>query len=123
MKGLEQTDVDGGVSAADSRGLTAAPLAVGATSIDDSEGQGQRYMLRPRANVPPGVRFGGRPAVVKRIENAILVGVPLFGSVLAAFHIVGRGLTWIDLSAFVVFYVLVGLGVALGFHRYFFHKS
>jgi stearoyl-CoA desaturase (Delta-9 desaturase) len=123
MKGLEQTDVDGGVSAADSRGLTAAPLAVGATSIDDSEGQGQRYMLRPRANVPPGVRFGGRPAVVKRIENAILVGVPLFGSVLAAFHIVGRGLTWIDLSAFVVFYVLVGLGVALGFHRYFSHKS
>ncbi|MEH2517988.1 stearoyl-CoA desaturase (delta-9 desaturase) [Bradyrhizobium sp. AZCC 1610] len=70
-----------------------------------------------------GVKFGGLPAIRKRVENGLLVGIPLLGSFWAGRHIVQHGVTWIDISAFVLFYVLVGLGVALGLHRYFSHKS
>ena len=65
----------------------------------------------------------GGPAAVKRIENTILVGIPLIGSAFAFEHIFRDGLSLTDLSAFLIFYLLVGLGTALGLHRYFSHKS
>jgi stearoyl-CoA desaturase (Delta-9 desaturase) len=70
-----------------------------------------------------GIRFGGLPAIIKRVENGALIGIPFTGSVFAVTHIYNHGMTWIDLSAFVLFYVSVGLGTALGLHRYFSHKS
>jgi stearoyl-CoA desaturase (Delta-9 desaturase) len=70
-----------------------------------------------------GIRFGGRPAAIKRIENSVLIGVPLIGSAIAIEHIFRCGLSFIDLSAFFIFYLIVGLGTALGLHRYFSHRS
>jgi stearoyl-CoA desaturase (delta-9 desaturase) len=70
-----------------------------------------------------GIRFGGAPAALKRIENSILIGIPLIGSVTAIEHMMRCGLSSIDLAAFLVFYLFVGLGTALGLHRYFSHKS
>jgi stearoyl-CoA desaturase (Delta-9 desaturase) len=78
-----------------------------------------------RGDPPPfnGIRYGGISAVIKRVENAVLVGIPLIGSAFAVRYVAQHGLSWIDLSSFFLFYVLVGLGVALGLHRYFSHKS
>ncbi len=59
----------------------------------------------------------------KRWENALLIGVPLIGSIAALTRLLLGQATWIDFSAFLIFYVFVGLGVALGLHRYFSHKS
>lgn len=70
-----------------------------------------------------GVIVGGQRVFVKRIENAFLIGIPLLGSVAAVWHIVTHGMTWIDVSSFLIFYIFVGLGVALGLHRYFSHRS
>src|ERR1700682_6146215 len=70
-----------------------------------------------------GIRFGGTPAALKRIENSILIGIPLIGSIIATEHIFRCGLSLIDLSAFLIFYLFVGLGTALGLHRYFSHRS
>ncbi len=88
--------------------------------------KGQLARFRSAVDCPSsfnGIRFGGFQALVKRVENTLLVSIPLAGSVLAVAHIWQRGLTWIDITAFLIFYVLVGLGVALGLHRYFSHKS
>ena len=79
-------------------------------------------------NNPPtfprsGVLVGGWPARRKQLENCFLIGLPLGGSVLAVGHIASDGLGWIDATAFLLFYLLVGLGVALGLHRYFSHAS
>jgi stearoyl-CoA desaturase (delta-9 desaturase) len=70
-----------------------------------------------------GVRYGGFPGLVKRIENTLLVGIPFLGSIVAIHQITRNGVTGIDLCSFLLFYLLTGLGVALGLHRYFSHKS
>src|SRR5690606_18086633 len=35
----------------------------------------------------------------------------------------GWGLGWVDVALFAVFYMISGLGVTVGFHRYFTHGS
>lgn len=70
-----------------------------------------------------GVIVGGKEVLVKRVENSFLIGIPFLGSVAAIWHISTNGMTWIDVSSFFIFYVFVGLGVALGLHRYFSHRS
>lgn len=67
--------------------------------------------------------MGGREVLAKRVENALSVGVPLIGSGFAIARLVQGEATWIDLSAFVLFYSFVGIGVGLGLHRFFSHKS
>ena len=66
---------------------------------------------------------GGWQSRQNQAANLLLIGIPFVGSIFAINHIVRHGVSLIDISAFLVFYVLVGLGVALGFHRYFSHRS
>lgn len=70
-----------------------------------------------------GVLVGGRRALGKRIENAVLIGVPLAGSIVGVWYIFAHGVGWIELSAFMIGYGIIGVGTALGLHRYFSHKS
>ncbi|MBN9797146.1 acyl-CoA desaturase [Pseudonocardia sp. UM4_GMWB1] len=62
---------------------------------------------------PPGAMF--------------LVGLFVVLPTLALFAAVpltwGWGLGWVDVALFVVFYLVSGLGVTVGFHRYFTHGS
>jgi stearoyl-CoA desaturase (delta-9 desaturase) len=74
-------------------------------------------------NSAAGIHWAGPAILQKRLENTYLIGIPLAGSILAAVWIANRGITLIDVSAFAIFYALTGLGVALGMHRYFTHKS
>lgn len=57
------------------------------------------------------------------MENAALIGIPMAGSIAAAFWVAEHGITLLDVASFLLFYVLTGLGVALGMHRYFTHRS
>ena len=56
-----------------------------------------------------------------------LVGVFVILPTLALFAAVplawGWGLGWVDVALFAVFYMISGLGVTVGFHRYFTHGS
>lgn len=70
-----------------------------------------------------GLVEGGHAATVKRLENSLLIGIPLAGSILAIVHIAEQGLRWSDAVLFLFFYLWTGLGVALGFHRLFSHRS
>ena len=70
-----------------------------------------------------GVYVGGRPVFTKRLENSILIGVPFVGSILAVYEIVTGGITWVEISAFLLLLLCTGVAVSLGLHRYFSHAS
>ena len=48
---------------------------------------------------------------------------PFLGLLVAVYGFWGWGLSWIDLALLAVMYVATGLGVTIGFHRLFTHRS
>ena len=60
---------------------------------------------------------------LERTVQAISVGVPLLAVVAAGWLAWGGALNWSDLVVFGVMYVLTGLGITLGYHRLFTHRS
>ncbi|OLL70466.1 Fatty acid desaturase, Delta-9 fatty acid desaturase [Pseudonocardia sp. Ae168_Ps1] len=76
-----------------------------------------------RASTGRAPLFDGR----RRRREVLLVGVFVVLPTLALFAAVplawGWGLGWVDVALFVVFYAISGLGVTVGFHRYFTHGS
>jgi stearoyl-CoA desaturase (Delta-9 desaturase) len=78
----------------------------------------------------PGSRGGGEPVidpvprgVAERIALALFIAVP-FAALLAAVPIAwGWGLSWVDIALGTVMYVVTGLGITVGYHRYFTHGS
>ena len=71
----------------------------------------------------PGIVFGGRAAVRKRIHNALLLAAPTAGAIAAVVHANGSGVSLATVLVFLVFYAWTGLGATLGLHRYFTHRS
>jgi stearoyl-CoA desaturase (delta-9 desaturase) len=71
----------------------------------------------------PGIVFGGRAAVRKRIDNAVLLGVPALGAVGAVGQALESGVSVVTAVVFLVFYAWTGFGATLGLHRYFTHRS
>jgi len=78
--------------------------------------------------VPP--RPAARPdyedekaSMAQQVALALFVGIP-FLAVLAAIPVAwGWGLGWHDVIIGLVFYVISGLGITVGYHRYFTHSS
>jgi len=70
-----------------------------------------------------GVTHGGPAALRKRVENVLLIGVPFAGSLVTPSWVASHGITWVEIVAFVVTYAFVGVGVGVGLHRYFSHRS
>jgi stearoyl-CoA desaturase (delta-9 desaturase) len=64
---------------------------------------------------------GGTP--LQRALVAIFVAVPLLALVAAIPIAWGWGLGWHDIVLALVFYVISGLGISTGYHRYFTHAS
>lgn len=58
-----------------------------------------------------------------RLVTTVVVVVPLGALVLAVGRFWRHGIGWFDLSLGVVLYVVTGLGISLGFHRLFTHRS
>ena len=65
----------------------------------------------------------GLQAVYQKVVISILVFVPLAATVYAIYATWGRLVDWLDLTLLFVLYLLVGLGVTIGFHRYLAHGS
>ncbi len=70
-----------------------------------------------------GIIGGGISVITKRVENVILVGVPLVGTLLSPFWVMAHKIGLIEISAFIFAYLFCGLGVGLGYHRFFSHRS
>jgi stearoyl-CoA desaturase (Delta-9 desaturase) len=58
-----------------------------------------------------------------RIATGLITVIPIIGVGLVAWQSAKGGLHFYDLIAFAVIYLLTGLGVTVGFHRYFTHRS
>jgi stearoyl-CoA desaturase (delta-9 desaturase) len=58
-----------------------------------------------------------------RIVTAIITIVPFLGLGVVSWLSLKGGLHWYDLGVFALLYAVTGLGVTVGFHRYFTHRS
>jgi stearoyl-CoA desaturase (Delta-9 desaturase) len=80
----------------------------------------------PQPARPAGPRPDLEPepsSTVERILVATFVAVPML-ALLAALPLAwGWGLGWHDVVLAIVFYAISGLGISMGFHRYFTHGS
>jgi len=64
-----------------------------------------------------------RTSRLSQVITLVAVLVPPMGLVSAMGLLWGVGFRWVDLVLFAAFYVLTGLGVTVGYHRYFTHRS
>ncbi len=58
-----------------------------------------------------------------RIANLVIVIVPFLGFLAAVILLWGTAVNWVHLALLVVMYLATGLGITVGFHRLFTHKS
>ena len=94
-------------TSADATGATAAVLTPSAPATS-----------RARPDLEPE-----RESISSRILIGVFVAVPLL-AVLAAVPLAwGWGVGWHDIVIAVAFYYVSGLGISMGFHRYFTHGS
>jgi stearoyl-CoA desaturase (Delta-9 desaturase) len=73
--------------------------------------------------VPGVVVLGPSQARLQRVALLVLTIGPFAGFVAAIAILWGRGIGVVDLALLVVFYVLSGLGVTVGYHRLLTHRS
>ena len=59
----------------------------------------------------------------RRFASAIGVLVPFLGLLVAIYGFWGWGVTWIEVVLLLVMYTVTGLGVTVGYHRLFAHRS
>jgi stearoyl-CoA desaturase (delta-9 desaturase) len=58
-----------------------------------------------------------------RIATGIVTAVPVLALGLVVWQVWGDFLRWSDVVVFVIMYMATGLGITVGFHRYFTHRS
>jgi stearoyl-CoA desaturase (delta-9 desaturase) len=71
---------------------------------------------------PPPV-ISGRRTALQHALIYVFVAVPMVALVAAVPLVWGWGVDWHDLLLLAVFYVIAVLGITVGFHRHFTHKS
>jgi stearoyl-CoA desaturase (delta-9 desaturase) len=81
----------------------------------------------PPATAPakpgPAPVIDGRRPTGAAILVGVFVTVPMLALIAAVPFAWGWGLSWLDVGLAALFYVVSGLGVTVGFHRYFTHGS
>ena len=58
-----------------------------------------------------------------RITNLVGVVLPFLGVIAAGYLLWGTGFSWLPLSLLVGMYLLTVLGITVGFHRLYTHRS
>jgi stearoyl-CoA desaturase (delta-9 desaturase) len=69
------------------------------------------------AELPPRASLG------MRTMTLIAITVPMLGLIAAPFFCWGWGFRWTDLGVLLGMYLVTGLGITVGFHRLFVHRS
>jgi stearoyl-CoA desaturase (delta-9 desaturase) len=71
----------------------------------------------PEEIEPPGFD------TIARTVTALITAAPVVLLAFAAWQVWDRQLHWPDIAIFVIMYVPIGLGITIGFHRLFTHRS
>jgi stearoyl-CoA desaturase (delta-9 desaturase) len=77
----------------------------------------------PIAELPPLIPTPGRLSLAGRIWTFLGITTPLLGLAAAGFLLWGWGFHWTDLGLLLGMYVATVLGITVGFHRLFTHRS
>ena len=91
------------------------------TLLDDSPAVAPSAGARTAA--PPKPMIAGTKASGEQLVLYIFVIVPFLAVLGAVPFAWGWGLGWTDVALAAVFYVISGLGITVGFHRYFTHGA
>jgi stearoyl-CoA desaturase (Delta-9 desaturase) len=75
----------------------------------------------PQAELPPGEPESAPLAV--RLVTVLIIVAPLLGVIAAPFFVWGWGFGWTDLGLLLGMYFLTTMGITVGFHRLFVHRS
>ena len=75
------------------------------------------------AELPPTEATAERAPLGVRIATMAAVTLPLLGVIAAPFFVWGWGFGWVDLGLLLGMYALSALGITVGFHRLFVHRS
>jgi stearoyl-CoA desaturase (delta-9 desaturase) len=93
--------------------LTAAP-----PSVEERAGESSSPVA-PRSSETAPIEH----ATVDRVANTVVTIVPVGLLGLAVWRAWGGALGWSDLVVFAITYLLTGVGITVGFHRLFTHRS
>jgi stearoyl-CoA desaturase (delta-9 desaturase) len=77
----------------------------------------------PVAELPPLEEAAERASFGMRVASLVAVIVPFVGLFAAADSLWGWGFSWVDLGVLLPMYLLTALGITVGFHRLFTHRS
>jgi stearoyl-CoA desaturase (Delta-9 desaturase) len=78
----------------------------------------------PESKSPPGIEIlDERGFRFQRRMVLIATIIPFVGFLTAVISLWGRGISGVDFGIFMAFYVTTGLGITVGFHRLFTHRS
>jgi len=77
----------------------------------------------PDAEPPPREIASVRVSLAGRLVTLAAIIVPLLGLAAAVVFLWARGFHWADLGLLLGMYVLTALGITVGFHRLFVHRS
>jgi stearoyl-CoA desaturase (delta-9 desaturase) len=91
--------------------------------MDVSDGRGNDTSLR---EAPPESQAEMMPVeheTVDLVANVLVMALPLAAVVVAGWLAWGGSLHWQDLLVLVITYLFTGMGITVGFHRLFTHRS
>jgi stearoyl-CoA desaturase (delta-9 desaturase) len=71
----------------------------------------------------PAVEAAGHLSLRVKLANLAAITIPLLGLVAVPVLIWGRGFHWVDLILLLVMYLITAIGITVGFHRLFTHRS
>jgi stearoyl-CoA desaturase (delta-9 desaturase) len=80
-------------------------------------------VAEPTAELPDLKPGTTRAPLAVRVMTLTVILVPLLGVLSAPFFVWGWGFGWTDLGLLLSMYVLTALGITVGFHRLFVHRS
>ena len=81
---------------------------------------GANHQIQTAAALP---EHGAPVAWPVRIANLVGVIGPFVGLILAIYFLWGRGFNWVEMGLLGGMYVLTGMGITVGYHRLFTHRS
>ena len=76
----------------------------------------------PDAELPPA-ETDGRISLTVRLVNLAAIVIPFLALISTPFFVWGWGFNWVDLGLLLAMYLITVLGITVGFHRLFTHRS
>jgi stearoyl-CoA desaturase (delta-9 desaturase) len=93
------------------------------TDPSDTNESTELLAADPNAELPAANEAPERISLAVRLAVLVAIMIPLLGVMTTPFIVWGWGFRWTDLGLLLSLYVLTALGITVGYHRLFVHRS